>query len=84
MTMMNLVSHGTQDMYPTFLEKQRGFDTRTVATIALIYNVGALLGGLIFGYLSDRIGRRRAMVAAVICAGAGHPAVDLSGHRSRC
>jgi len=69
MTMMNLASHGTQDMYPTFLEKQRGFDTRTVATIALIYNVGALLGGLTFGYLSDRMGRRRAMAAAVICAG---------------
>ena len=45
MTAMNFVSHGTQDMYPTFLEKQRGLDTRTVATIALIYNVGALLGG---------------------------------------
>ncbi len=69
MTMMNFASHGTQDMYPTFLEKQRGFDTRTVATIALIYNVGALLGGLTFGYLSDHMGRRRAMAAAVICAG---------------
>jgi SHS family lactate transporter-like MFS transporter len=40
-----------------------------VATIALIYNVGALLGGLIFGYLSDHLGRRRTMAAAVICAG---------------
>jgi MFS transporter, SHS family, lactate transporter len=69
MTAMNFVSHGTQDMYPTFLEKQRGFDTRTVATIALIYNVGALLGGLTFGFFSDRIGRRRAMAIAVICAG---------------
>jgi SHS family lactate transporter-like MFS transporter len=69
MTAMNFVSHGTQDMYPTFLEKQRGLDTRTVATIALIYNVGALLGGLTFGFLSDRIGRRRAMAIAVICAG---------------
>ncbi|HLX37716.1 MAG TPA: MFS transporter, partial [Candidatus Binataceae bacterium] len=69
MTMMNFVSHGTQDMYPTFLEKTRGFDTRTVATIALIYNVGALLGGLTFGYFSDRWGRRRTMAIAVICAG---------------
>ncbi|HYL58544.1 MAG TPA: MFS transporter, partial [Candidatus Acidoferrales bacterium] len=69
MTAMNFVSHGTQDMYPTFLEKTRALDTRTVATIALIYNVGALLGGLTFGFLSDRIGRRRAMATAVICAG---------------
>ncbi len=67
MTMMNLVSHGTQDMYPTFLKIERGLDPRTVATIAIIYNIGALLGGLVFGYLSDRIGRRRAMIAAVLC-----------------
>jgi SHS family lactate transporter-like MFS transporter len=67
MTMMNLVSHGTQDMYPTFLKLERGLDPRTVATIAIIYNIGALLGGLFFGYLSDRIGRRRAMIAAVLC-----------------
>ena len=69
MTMMNFVSHGTQDLYPTFLEKQRGFDTRTVATIAIVYNVGAILGGLAFGYMSDRWGRRRTMATAVICAG---------------
>jgi len=65
MTMMNLVSHGTQDMYPTFLQRERGLGPRTVATIALIYNIGALAGGLAFGYLSDRMGRRRAMTAAV-------------------
>src|SRR5208282_3193034 len=52
MTMMNLVSHGTQDMYPTFLQRERGLDPRTVATIAVIYNLGALLGGFAFGYLS--------------------------------
>ncbi|MBF6559407.1 MAG: MFS transporter [Candidatus Binataceae bacterium] len=67
MTMMNLVSHGTQDLYPTFLKLQRGLDARTVGTIAIIYNLGALLGGLTFGYLSDRIGRRRSMAAAVLC-----------------
>ncbi len=74
MTMMNLVSHGTQDMYPTFLQRERGLGPRTVATVALIYNVGALAGGLAFGHLSDRMGRRRAMTAAVI---AGVLAVPL-------
>ena len=67
MTMMNLVSHGTQDMYPTFLKIERGLDPRTVATIAIIYNIGALMGGLAFGYLSDSFGRRRSMIAAVLC-----------------
>jgi MFS transporter, SHS family, lactate transporter len=66
MTMMNLVSHGTQDLYPTFLGKGRGLAPRTVAMVAIIYNVGALAGGLTFGWLSDRWGRRRAMVTAVL------------------
>jgi MFS transporter, SHS family, lactate transporter len=68
MTMMNLVSHGTQDLYPTFLKLQRGLDARAVATMAITYNCGAILGGLAFGYLSDQIGRRCAMAAAVILA----------------
>jgi SHS family lactate transporter-like MFS transporter len=48
MMMMNFVSHGTQDMYPTFLKLQRGFEVRDVAKIAVIYNIGALLGGIVF------------------------------------
>jgi MFS transporter, SHS family, lactate transporter len=70
MTVMNFVSHGTQDLYPTFLQKQRGLDTRTVAMIAVIFNVGALLGGLAFGYFSDRWGRRSAMASALGLAAA--------------
>jgi len=73
MTMLNLMSHGTQDIYPTFLEKERGLPARTVATIAIVYNVGALFGGLLFGGLSDRLGRRRAMVAAALCGFAAIP-----------
>lgn len=68
MTAMSLISHGTQDLYPTFLEKGRGLNPKTVATMAIIYNVGALAGGLIFGLLSDRIGRRRAMASATLLA----------------
>ncbi|HEY2665055.1 MAG TPA: MFS transporter [Candidatus Binataceae bacterium] len=66
MTAMNFISHGTQDMYPTFLQNQRRLAPRPVATIAIIYNLGALGGGLCFGHLSDRLGRRRTMLAAVI------------------
>jgi SHS family lactate transporter-like MFS transporter len=73
MTMLNLMSHGTQDIYPTFLEKERGLPTRMVATIAIVYNVGALCGGLLFGGLSDLLGRRRAMVAAALCGFAAIP-----------
>jgi SHS family lactate transporter-like MFS transporter len=68
MTMMNFVSHGTQDMYPTFLQKQRGFTPREAALIAMVYNVGAILGGVVVGYVSDRAGRRRAMVGALLLA----------------
>jgi MFS transporter, SHS family, lactate transporter len=68
MTMMNLVSHGTQDMYPTFLQKQRGFLPREAAVIAMTYNVGAILGGLTMGYYSDFVGRRRAMVTSLLLA----------------
>ena len=68
MTMMVFVSHGTQDMYPTFLKLERGFTAERVAVIAIIYNLGALLGGILFGHVSDRIGRRRALVVALLLA----------------
>lgn len=68
MTAFNFFSHGTQDLYPTFLQAQRGLPTRTVSTIAIIANIGAILGGLIFGALSQRIGRRRAIVLAALLA----------------
>jgi SHS family lactate transporter-like MFS transporter len=68
MMMMNFASHGTQDMYPTFLKEQRGFSPRQVAVIAIIYNIGALLGGITFGWLSDYFGRRRQMITALLLA----------------
>ena len=68
MMMMNSISHGTQDMYPTFLKKQRGYSQQAASIIVMISMVGAILGGLSFGLFSDRKGRRRAMVTAVLCA----------------
>lgn len=68
MAFMNSISHGTQDLFPTYLKRERGFGVQTVAVVTMISMVGALLGGLAFGALSDRWGRRRAMVTAVIVA----------------
>ena len=68
MTMMNFISHGTQDMYPTFLERQWHFGPRTRAAITAVSMLGAIVGGLWFGHLSDRLGRRRGIVIALGCA----------------
>jgi len=66
MTAFNSFSHGTQDIYPTFLQVQHKFGPEVVSTIAIIYNVGAILGGLTFGAFSEHIGRRRAIVIAAL------------------
>jgi MFS transporter, SHS family, lactate transporter len=68
MAMMNFMSHGTQDLYPTFLQKQRHFTTGTTAIISVISMFGAILGGILIGLCSDRFGRRRAMVFSVLGA----------------
>jgi SHS family lactate transporter-like MFS transporter len=68
MMMMNFASHGTQDMFPTFLQRQWGMRPTQRATITAISMVGAFLGGVLMGLLSDRFGRRRSMVAALVCA----------------
>jgi MFS transporter, SHS family, lactate transporter len=64
MTMMNCASHGTQDMYPTFLERQWHFGSTQRSAITAFSMIGAIIGGIATGYLSDRWGRRRAMVIA--------------------
>jgi SHS family lactate transporter-like MFS transporter len=68
MTAFNFFSHGTQDLYPTFLGAQRGFGTQTIARIAIVYNIGAICGGLCFGTLSRSLGRRRAIALAALLA----------------
>ena len=68
MAMMNFSSHGTQDLYPTFLEKAHHFSPHRRAVLNAFSMVGAIAGGIAFGLLSDRIGRRRAMIAALLLA----------------
>jgi SHS family lactate transporter-like MFS transporter len=68
MAIMGLTSHGTQDLFPTFLQQQRGLTPRTTAVVTIISMCGAILGGLFFGLLSDKYGRRGAMVAAALAA----------------
>ncbi len=65
MTMMNFVSHGTQDLYPTFLQRDWGFTPQRRAVLTGFSMFGALSGGVLFGLFSDRIGRRRSIVIAL-------------------
>jgi SHS family lactate transporter-like MFS transporter len=64
----NSFSHGTQDLYPTFLEKNFELSPQIRGMIGIIGNIGALLGGILFGAWSERIGRRRAIVTAALLA----------------
>jgi SHS family lactate transporter-like MFS transporter len=66
MTAFNFFSHGTQDIYPTFLEVQHGLSPHAVGLIAVIYNIGAICGGLLFGALSEGFGRRRMIIIAAL------------------
>jgi SHS family lactate transporter-like MFS transporter len=66
MTAFNFFSHGTQDLYPTFLQVQHGLDPHQVGLIAVIYNVGAIIGGISFGSWSERFGRRRTIIVAAV------------------
>ena len=59
-------SHGTQDLFPTFLEKGKHFKPAQVSLISIVASVGALLGGISFGTFSERLGRRRAIVIAAL------------------
>jgi len=68
MFLFNSFSHGTQDVYPTFLQKNLQFTPRTVSAVVVIYNIGALLGGIVFGTVSEKMGRRRAIAAAALLA----------------
>src|SRR3984893_11347357 len=65
MTFMMFMSHGTQDLYPDFLKEVHRLSARVVANIAIFYSVGAVIGAIIFGHLSQVAGRRKSMIAAL-------------------
>lgn len=62
----NSFSHGSQDLYPTFLQKNHNFTPQLASLTAIIYNIGALLGGIVFGHWSETLGRRKAIVIAAL------------------
>ena len=64
MTAFNAMSHGTQDMYQTFLGQERGLGVSGKSIIGIIYAIGAICGGVMFGHLSQRFGRRLSIIAA--------------------
>jgi len=79
MFLMNCLSHGTQDLYPDFLKHGHGVSANTVAYVTMFYNVGAVLGAIIFGLLSEKIGRRYSMLCALAVALAIMPAWAFGG-----
>ena len=68
MAMMNMVSHGTQDLYPTFLQRDWGFTPERRAALTAFSMVGALVGGVLVGLVSDRLGRRRSIGLSLVGA----------------
>jgi len=65
----NFFSHGSQDLYPSqFLGAQHKLSPGTISVITIVANIGAMLGGLLFGSLSQRIGRKWAIVIAALLA----------------
>jgi SHS family lactate transporter-like MFS transporter len=78
MTFMNFSSHGTQDLYPTFLQRYWHFDASKRSLISAIAGLGALCGGTAIGWYSDFKGRRRAIVTGLLLAVAVIPLWALS------
>ncbi|HTD11762.1 MAG TPA: MFS transporter [Steroidobacteraceae bacterium] len=68
MACFNAFSHGSQDLYPTFLQVQHGLSTQATGSVAMVMNLGALAGGICFGALSERLGRKRAIMLAASLA----------------
>ena len=79
MTVMTALSHGTQDLYPDFLKSVHGFSQAVISNLAILYNVGAILGALIIGNFSDRFGRRASIMVALCISLLAIPAWAFGG-----
>jgi SHS family lactate transporter-like MFS transporter len=67
MTAFNYMSHGTQDLYATYLEEQRGFGVNAKSIISIVYATGAICGGTVLGFWSQKWGRRRVIILSAVC-----------------
>jgi SHS family lactate transporter-like MFS transporter len=65
MTFMMFLSHGTQDLFPDFLKHEHHIAEKTVPLVTIFMNIGAVLGAILFGHYSQKIGRRRSMICAL-------------------
>ena len=74
MSVMTCLSHGTQDLYPDFLKSVHKFERTTISQIAILYNIGAMTGAAFFGHLSEKIGRRYSIIAALVVSLVSIPA----------
>ncbi|HTW78122.1 MAG TPA: MFS transporter [Terracidiphilus sp.] len=84
MTAFMSFSHGTQDVYPTFLAVAAKLTPQTIGLIGVLYGFGSIAGGFVFGLLSERWGRKRAIVTAALLSipviplfAYGHSAISL-------
>jgi SHS family lactate transporter-like MFS transporter len=68
MSAFNFMSHGTQDQYPTFLKDGHGFSPDTAVLVAVVYNIGALIGGVTMDAFSEGFGRKRTVILCAVCA----------------
>ncbi len=81
MSGFNAFSHGSQDLHPLFLQSDHHFDPHTVGVIGIMLALGAIAGGVVFGALSERWGRKRAIITAALLAIPAAPLATLSHGR---
>src|SRR5437764_1364420 len=79
MTLMMFLAHGTQDLYPDFLKSARGFSGAVVSYVAILYNIASVIGAIVFGQLSERLGRRYSILGALTLSLVAIPAWAFGG-----